>query len=64
MADDQRSTILPWWRGKPVAWDVTVAYTYADWRPCQQHSQRREAGATQRDSYNNWHRRCNNMSRV
>ena len=24
------TTILPWSRGKPVAWDVTVPDTYAD----------------------------------
>ena len=25
------TTLLPWARGKPMAWDVTVPDTYAEW---------------------------------
>ena len=30
MANDRVATLLPWARGKPMAWDVTVPDTYAE----------------------------------
>ena len=34
MRDDNKrpdgTTLLPWARGKPMAWDVTVPHTYAE----------------------------------
>ena len=45
-----KSTILPWSRGKPLAWDVTVPDTYAD---AHVTNSARQAGAAATHAENN-----------
>ena len=58
---DSGTTILPWSRGKPLAWDVTVLDTYADAHVA---NSARQAGAVATHAANNMMTKYSQLART